>query len=501
MTTQLSNKQPYTRPSIRRHQSGRMNKMGAIPGARPESTIDGVPVDELIEAYGSPLFVYSQRTIERKYRELRDAMSRRYPKVQLAWSYKTCYLDAICRVYHQQGSWAECVSGVEVEKALRNGVPMDKVVFNGPHKEPEWLERALLGGARVNIDHFDELAAIEKLADRLGVVPKVGLRLNMAAGVTPRWDRFGFNLDSGQAWDAVRRLVGGGKMQLIGLHCHLGTFIMDLTAYKQGAEKVAQFANKLRRELGITLDYLDLGGGFASKSRLKSQYLPGEQVTPSFDQYAEAIADGLRALDYPQRQMPLLILETGRALIDEAGTLVSTVVANKRLADGRRALVMDAGVNVLFTSFWYRYDIVPTTPVAGLSEPTVLFGPLCMNIDVVCENMMLPPMPAGTKVLVKTVGAYNVTQSMQFIHLRPAVCLIGNDGKHACIRRIETLDDLVIGEQLPEWLEGKTGVASGNGARPLAAASLGQRQAFDQAAIAPRGGLDHNRLPQPGYIH
>ncbi|MCB9793139.1 MAG: alanine racemase [Alphaproteobacteria bacterium] len=430
-----------------------MNKMGATQALRPQSHIDGVPVEELVAAYGSPCFVYSERQIVRRYHELRDAMARRWPRVQMAWSYKTCYLDAICRIYHREGSWAECVSDVEVQKARRNGVPMNQIIYNGPHKQEAALEEALLGGAIVNVDHYDELKLIETLAKRHGRVFEVGLRLNMSAGATPRWDRFGFNLDSGQAWDAVRRMVGGGHIRPVGLHTHLGTFVLDAQAYREGAAKVAAFANRLHAELGLPVRYIDLGGGFASKSRLKSQYLPGEQSSPSLSQYAEAIADGLSALNLPHDELPTLFLETGRALIDEAGTLISSVIANKRLADGRRAVVLDAGVNVLFTSFWYKHDIVPTKALHGTPEPTVLYGPLCMNIDVVRDHIMLPPVQTGARVLVHPVGAYNVTQSMQFIHLRPAVALINERGQHACIRRAETLDDLVIGEQLPPWME------------------------------------------------
>ncbi len=451
-------KPAYTRPSLLRHRSGLMNKMGTQPSLTPTEAIDGVPVETLVEAYGSPLFVYSQRTIEHRYRALRDELARRYPKVQPAWSYKTCYLDAVCRVYHKEGAWAETVSGMEVNKALRNGVPMHKVVFNGPHKEDAALLAALKGGALVNIDHFDELARIEQLSKIHGLFPQVGIRLNMATGTTPRWDRFGFNLDNGQAWDAVRRLTAGGRMSLRGLHAHFGTFVLDADNYRIGASKVAAFANRLRTELGITLEYLDLGGGFASKNRLKSQYLPGEQVTPSLAQYAEALTKGLADLDYPAHELPTLITETGRGLIDEAGTLITTVIANKRLADGRRAVVVDAGVNLLYTAFWYNFEVETTAPVHGVPEPTVIFGPLCMNIDVVREHIMLPALPVGTRLLIRPVGAYAVTQSMQFIHLRPAVTMIGLDGQHGVIKSAETLDDLVRGEVVPDWVEGAASV-------------------------------------------
>lgn len=190
----------------------------------------------------------------------------------------------------------------------------------------------------VNIDHFDELMRCEELAEELGIRPTVGIRVNLAAGSAPKWDRFGFNLENGQAWDAVRRIVGGGRLSLIGLHCHIGTYIQDADAYRSAAGQLAGFANRLREELGIAVRYVDVGGGFASRSTLKGSYLPGSQTTPSLSQYAEAITDGLRALTCPQHELPSLIVETGRALVDEAGSMVATVVANKRLSDGRRAM-------------------------------------------------------------------------------------------------------------------------------------------------------------------
>jgi len=444
----------YERPSIQRHRSGLMNKIGAAPALRPQETIDGVSVETLVEQYGSPLFVYSQRTLERKVRDLRDQLTRRWPHVRIAWSYKTCYLDAVCQVFHREGSWAEAVSGMEVRKALRNGVPMSRVVFNGPHKDDATLTEALVGGAIVNMDHFDEIARCEAIAEEKGISPGVGIRLNLAAGSAPKWDRFGFNVDSGQAWDAVRRIVGGGRLHVVGLHCHIGTYIQDADAYRDAAAQVARFANRLRAELGIAVEYVDLGGGFASRANLKGAYLPGAQTTPSMSQYAEAIADGLRVLDCPQDELPTLIVETGRALVDDAGTMIASVVANKRLADGRRAVVLDAGVNVLFTSYWYQHELVPTAPFYGVPEPTVVLGPLCMNIDVVCDQIVLPPLDVGAHLLVRPVGAYNVTQSMTFIHLQPAVVMIGNDGRHAVIRRSQTLEDLCAPESVPSWIEG-----------------------------------------------
>jgi diaminopimelate decarboxylase len=441
----------YEPPALRIHKAGLTNKVGA-PAARAQDRVANVPVEELVAAYGSPLFVYDEHAMVERTRELRDALAVRWPRVELAWSYKTCYLDAVCRVFHREGSWAEVVSAMEYEKAVRNGVPEHRILWNGPHKKEADLRRAFRGGARVHIDNWDEVALAEKVARELGLRPRVAIRVNMQAGLVPRWGRFGFALEGGQAWDAARRIAGGGVLELAGLHTHIGTFILDPGAYREAAAKLAGLANRMRTELGLHLAWIDLGGGMASSARLKAQYLPSEQVTPSLGQYAEAITDGLSLLETHEDDAPALFVEAGRALIDDAGTLVSTVVANKRLPEGLRSVVLDAGVNLLFTSWWYRHQIVPCQEPRGLPEPTVFYGPLCMNVDVVCEAVSMPPIPVGGRVLISPVGAYNVTQSMQFIELRPAVAMVRRDGTHALIRRAEGLDDLVGPEVVPEWL-------------------------------------------------
>jgi diaminopimelate decarboxylase len=202
----------------------------------------------------------------------------------------------------------------------------------------------------------------------------------------------------------------------------------------------------------VRLSFIDMGGGFPSPNTLKEQYLDGGQTNPRFSQYAQAISEGLSELEYPAQHLPTLVLETGRALVDEAGSLVTTVEATKRLGDGRRALVLDAGANLLFTAFWYRHDVVPAQEVGGLPEPTVLYGPLCMNIDVLRDSVSLPPLSVGDRLVFRNVGAYNVTQWMQFIALRPAVVMVGRSGEVSVIRRPETVDYINAHEAMPEWL-------------------------------------------------
>lgn len=444
----------WEKPVILKLESGYLNKFGSSPmySRRVRKEIDGVPVDQLAEDFGSPLFVFSERSLREKYQEVREAFGSRYPNVVQAWSYKTNYLRAICAVFHQEGALAEVVSAFEYEKARNLGIPGDQIIFNGPHKTMDALRRAVKEGAQIHIDHLDEIRDLETLAQEIGQPIPVGIRLNMDTGIHPQWTRFGLNLDSGQALDAVKRIHARGHLVLRGLHAHIGTFVLDPDAYGQLVAKMAGFASEVQARFGYEIEYLDIGGGFASKNRLKGTYLPPDVAVPPVDAYAERITDALFA-HLPSGQFPRLILETGRAMVDEAGFLITTIFATKRLPDGRRAYVADAGLNDLFTSFWYKFNIELDREVQGMNEPSMINGPLCMNIDVLDEGTLLPALPRGTRLIFSPVGAYNVTQWMQFIEYRPAVVLIGMDGTVDLIREREDLTDVERRERLPERLQ------------------------------------------------
>ena len=445
--------QPYVKPEIVKLETGLMNKFGGSPyyNRKVRREIDGVSVEELVAQFGSPLFVFSEKTIRNAIHDLKDMLTFQYPRIAFGWSYKTNYLDAICAIFHQEGSLAEVVSGMEYDKARRLGVPGERIIFNGPHKTPEILQKAVQEGARIHIDHFDEIEDLEKVAAKFGKEVSVAIRINLDAGIYPQWNRFGFNLESGQAENAVRRIQMGGKLTLVGLHCHIGTFILDPLAYGVQVEKMAVFSSHIKVLFGIEIEYLDIGGGFPSVSRLKGTLLAPDVLVPPMEKYAEAISDGLHR-GLKAGEMPLVYLETGRGLIDEAGFLISSVFAAKRLPDGRKSYILDAGVNLLYTSTWFKYNIETDRPVAGIGEPSLLNGPLCMNIDVVDEGVMLPPLKRGTRLILSPVGAYNVTQSMQFIEYRPAVVLISSNQEPHLIREREELDDMVRRERLPDYL-------------------------------------------------
>ncbi|MBT6007075.1 MAG: diaminopimelate decarboxylase [Prolixibacteraceae bacterium] len=439
----------YEKPVISKITAGVPNKFGLPAKQRIISEIDGIPVPDLMEEYGSPVFVLSEKTIRDTYAEAKQAFETRYPKVQFAWSYKTNYLDAVCNVFHDEGSWAEVVSGFEFEKALSNGVNGSNIIFNGPEKSEEDLTLAINNNACIHIDHFDELYLLIETTRKLNKKARVDIRINLDAGIYPIWDRFGFNYENGEAWNAINRIMLADNLEMIGLHTHIGTYIMVASAYAIAASKLSNLYMAIHRKFDHWLKYIDLGGGFASKNTLKGAYMPGSETCPSFDEYAEAISNAIISSEIPHENLPVLFMETGRALIDDAGYLLTTVLANKRSTAGRRTMVIDAGVNLLFTSFWYNLGVFPSKEVSTHVEESTIYGPLCMNIDVIRDAINFPSAKTGDQLVIERVGAYNMTQWMQFITFRPNVVMIDLEGKAHIIRRKENLDSLQSFEVKP----------------------------------------------------
>jgi diaminopimelate decarboxylase len=405
------------------------------------SDIEGHTVKALAEEYGSPLFVFSQSTMTAKYDEAYGAIKARYPKVKFGWSYKTNYLKAVCQTFHDLGAIAEVVSDFEYDKARSQGVPGHNIIYNGPYKSVASLERAVRENAIINVDHFGEIEDLEAIGQKSGKVVPIGIRINCNTDTYPHWNRFGFNLESGQAMAGIRRIVDSEHLDLVGIHSHIGTFILDANAYRKASEKVVALLHVIEGLTHKPIQYLDLGGGFASLSHLRGIYQSPEIVVPTVEKYAECLTGPLQELK-GRVNPPTLYMELGRHLIDEAGYLISSVVGDKILPDGRRSYILDGGVNLLYTSSWYKFNAELADRVEGMLEPSILNGPLCMNIDVVEECIMLPRLKRGQKMVFSPVGAYNVTQWMQFIRLRPAVVMIKENGQLSVIRRSETLADV-----------------------------------------------------------
>jgi len=434
--------QHYEKPTINKIDFAMASKYGSpLKTQKIRQDIDNVAVHELTQKFGSPLFVFSQKKIEEQYNTLHTAFTSRYPDVQFSWSYKTNYLNAICKIYHDMGSIAEVVSEFEYQKARALGVDGKDIIFNGPYKPKEDLKIAVQEGAKIHLDNLFELGDLEEIADELNIKIPVAIRINMDTGVYPQWSRFGFNFENGEAMEAVKRMYAKGSVYLVGIHSHIGTFMLDANAYRLATMKIMQLKTQVETEFQANIAYIDLGGGFASKSNLKGVYQSAEVIVPTVDDYAEAITGAIYEFNTSDT-LPKLYLETGRHLIDEAGYLLTSVQGWKRFPDGKKGYVMDAGVNVLYTSTWYNFNIELDKRYEGDNEPSMLNGPLCMNIDIIEENLMLPPLDRGTVMSISPVGAYNYTQAMQFIRYKPAVALIDAEGVARVIKEVDNLDTI-----------------------------------------------------------
>ena len=459
---------PYQAPQIVRHHMAVGNRLPS-DGVQHRfiESIDDIRVADLVARFGSPLFVFSERRLRSRARAFRQAFASRYPRMRFGWSYKTNYLDAICGVLHQEGWDAEVVSDLEYAMARRLGLPGSRIVCNGAHKPRAWLSQAISDGAFIQVDHFDELNLIEELVRDRATPLAIGLRVNMQVPALSgaAWERFGFSLDSGEVLDAILRIAVNGRLRLAGLHCHLGTYIHEPKAYREATARLCELFLAAESLCGYRLSTINLGGGFPSSNALSSTFnesdsdAEGPDITPFAsalcEELSESLGDRLRG---GIEEWPQLMLESGRHLVDDSGSLVASVVGRRTQAStsgagnsslGSRGLVLDAGLNILYTAHWYRHRVTPAQPVPGPIEETSLFGPLCMNIDTLRVGLPLPPLSPGHQVVIQPVGAYNVTQWMQFSQLRPAVVMIGCDGSVDVLRRGETIDDVKGQEPTP----------------------------------------------------
>lgn len=452
----MDDRKLWSKPSIILQEAGKINKFNAIRNEFCQPDIDGISIMPLLEKYHSPLFIISENKLRENIRNLITTFSSLWPKVKHAWPYKVNYLSAVCAVLHQEGSYAEVVSPFEYQIAKKLGLKGSQIIWNGPHKPFPLLKQAIKDNVSINIDHFDELYQIEEIAKQLNKKVDVGIRLDFNSQYTEHWGRFGFNIENGEAMSAAFKIQSSEYLSLKRLHSHIGTFVLDVRAYAEQACVMGHFIEEVEDKTGCLIESINMGGGFCSRNSLKGVYLPPDQIVPSIEQYAIAITENLKmtlakrtAANIP---LPELFLESGRAVIDDAECLITSVVGNKRLYDGRRASILDAGVNLLFTSFWYNHEVKPLRPLEGISEDTVLLGPLCMNLDVIRSSIMLPPLNVGEPLMITHVGAYNNTQWMQFIETRPAIVMIMRNGEVELIREAEKYQSVTQLEHMPSSL-------------------------------------------------
>lgn len=429
-----------------------------LPGPASLEPDDEFVPTELVAQYGSPLFVVSEQRLRADFRKFLRAFSDPHVDTCVAYSVKTNYLPAVCSIVRSEGAWAEVVSGMEYELARSLGFPPGEIIFNGPHKTRMELERALREGALVNIDNFDELDAVERIAATLAAPARIGVRISFHHGAMP-WTKFGFSDDNGDSLRALERIARNRQLRLELLHNHCGTFVLVHSLYAMAADRLIGLA-KRARALGLAPHMIDFGGGFPSANVLRPEYdLAGGSVRAGdfWGGYAAEICSRLVKAKGVFGGRPTLILEPGRAVVDACTQLLCTVVATKSVDKSEDAVILDAGVNLVPTACYYDHGVSRVAGAGGTShqrhKAVSVFGPLCMQSDRLRESVALPPLRAGDIVRVSHVGAYCHTMSMQFIQTRPATVLIGPDGPEL-IRRREAWRDVFRLDELPARLRG-----------------------------------------------
>jgi len=461
-------KRKYEAPNIELIQISTIGKHSILNMGTSSVFEEVDDVEKLLNKYDSPLFLLSEKKLRSKYNEFKDAFTEEGIETIIGYSYKTNYLPALCSILKQEGAWAEVVADMEYKLARSLNIPGSRIIFNGCYKTETELNKAVSEDALINIDSFNELELLDRVAGSLGKKARTGIRINFVMGNMP-WTKFGFNYESGEAKEALEKISKKKNIKFEAIHNHSGTFNVDPKMYSKSTRIIIELA-EYAKKLGLNTKIIDVGGGFPSSNKLKPQYdIPGgsKYNENTLQQFSSAIMNHLKKAKHLfNKGKPILILEPGRAIVDEAMQLISKVVSKKKDANGNDSIVMDAGVNILPTAYWYDFEPKLANKLNGSNNnlngktkkngsnyngPVKMYGPLCMQIDSINESVNLPSVELGDVIVFSNVGAYNLTQSMQFIQTRPAVVLLGSNGVEL-IRRKETWRDIFKLDTLPKRL-------------------------------------------------
>ena len=396
---------------------------------------DGAPLADLAALHGTPLYVYSAAAIASRYRAVDEAF-RSYPHA-MHYALKANSTLAIVRLLRGLGACADANSGGEIDVALRAGFIPPQIVFTGVGKTDAELTQAIdLGVKTINAESAGELDRIAAIARGRQTRARVALRVNpnidakshphISTGL--RTNKFGIPLADVRA--LCRDLRGRDGLDIVGLHIHVGSQIVDLEPLRNAAQALVALARELRDD-GVAIDHLDLGGGLGISYE-------GKPV-PGASDYAAALLPIVRDLGVA------IILEPGRAIVGPAGALISRVIDVKPQAGGKLFVILDAGMTELIRPMLYS-AFHRIEPVAQTSRPEALcdvVGPLCESSDTLGTDRRLPEPRPGDLMAILDAGAYaSVMASNYNRRPMPAEVMVEN-GRASVIRRRQTIDDLV----------------------------------------------------------
>ncbi|MBI4644680.1 MAG: diaminopimelate decarboxylase [Deltaproteobacteria bacterium] len=405
---------------------------------------EGVPVKDIAARVGTPFYLYSSATLSHHYRVF-DGAFEGFPHV-VCFAVKANANLAILRLLARQGAGADIVSGGELHRALKAGVDPAKIVYSGVGKRPEEIRAALKAGILLfNLESSQELGEINRIAGRLRLKARVGLRIN--PDIDPRTHPYistglkknKFGIDIERAYQDYLRARELPHLEVIGVACHIGSQITEVEPFVDALERLKELIHRLEKA-GIPIRYLDLGGGLGIRY--------DQEEPPHPHEYGGKIVERLRDLKVT------LILEPGRVLVGNAGILVTKVLYTKE-SKAKNFIIVDAGMNDLARpSLYGSYHGIRS--VVKRPRPRVkasLVGPICESGDFLAKDREMAAFQPGELVAVMSAGAYGFSMSSNY-NARPRVAeILVQDQEFYVIRKRETYRQLVWGENIPEFLK------------------------------------------------
>jgi diaminopimelate decarboxylase len=388
-------------------------------------------IETLRKEYGDAFYLLDSKQFRINYRELKEAFSSIYPKFNIAYSYKTNYTPKLCKIINELGGYAEVVSEMELELALRIGVEPSNIIWNGPIKNPAVLEKYLLSGGVANIDSLDDLAIVKGIvANNPNNVFHLGIRVNYDVG-DGVISRFGFDTESKDFEDCLKYVTSTKNIELVNIQCHFAKRNVEYWPAR------AKGMIKLIDRIGIVPRRIDLGGGLFGKmdESLKKQF---SSRIPGYDEYAKAAATVFK--ERFGDNGPELIIEPGSALVGDCMKFVGTVKTIKNVRGKWFASILGSQKNISMTGVNPPLEVIHFNNNIQRYENLDMVGFTCIEGDVLYKGYN-GELGIGDIVIFGNCGSYSVVMKPPFI-LPNFPVLDVSEGKVEVIKRQETFDDL-----------------------------------------------------------
>lgn len=413
--------------------------------------VGGCDLVELAATYGTPLFVYDEAAIEARCREFSAAFTGTGVEGRVAYASKAFSCPALLRIIAAEGLWLDVSTGGELGVALAAGFPPARLVLHGNNKSAAELRAARAAGvARVVLDSFDDIDNLDAaVAEDGGLPQKVLIRLTPGVDAdthhyirTGQEDsKFGLGWTNGQALEAVKLVAERPGLDLVGVHCHIGSQIFDLDGFRDAAEALVQFAVEAAGVTGHRVGELDLGGG------LGIAYTAGERPVTVADWVATLTTTVGAAAAAAGLENPVVYVEPGRSLVGRAGVTLYTVGTIKHLPGIRTYVGVDGGMsdNLRPALYGSAYEtLLADRPTAARDLTAHVAGKHCESSDVLVADARLPAdVEAGEVLVTPATGAYGYAMANNYNLLgRPAVVFV-DDGTARVVIRREGLDDVM----------------------------------------------------------